>query len=88
MTRKEALTFKRISARNGDILLRVCPKCEPYKDWFTYKRWKAQGEQVARGQHGTRLAVILEIEKEDENGEKTIETRPWTAVVFCRHQIK
>ena len=87
MTKQEALSFKRFSVINGAILLRKCPKCTPYKDWFTYARWEAQGKHIAKGQHGTKLTVILETEKEDENGERVIETRPLTATVFCRHQL-
>jgi len=87
MTKSEALTFKRFSAYNAAILKKACSNCEPYKDWFTYDRWQAQSEQVAKGQHGTKLAVILEIKKEDEEGEEEIVTHPWTATVFCRHQL-
>jgi len=87
MTKDEAKKFKYYSAVNAKILRNKCPECEPYKDWFTYKRWEAQSEQVARGQKGTRLTTYVETEVELENGKTEIETHPVTATVFCKHQL-
>ena len=62
--------------------------CEPYQDWFTYGRWRAQGQQVQQGEKGTNLAIYIETEKEDkETGEITRGKRPWHTRVFCRHQV-
>lgn len=88
MTSKEACSFEHFSAINAAILCSICSKCEPYKDWFTYKRWIAQDKQVAQGQHGTKLQVIQQLEEKDDNGEIISEFRRWNAVVFCRHQLK
>lgn len=87
MTEKEAKTFKRFSKINAAILCEACSECEPYKDWYTYKRWKAQKKQVGRGQRGVKLSIILETKKEDKDGKIETNRRPWRASVFCRHQL-
>ena len=88
MTKKQATTFERFSEKNAAILESICPACEPYKDWFTYRRWLAQGEQVAKGQHGTRLTVIVERDDDDDEADTIQHADVWHAVVFCRHQLK
>jgi len=60
--------------------------CRAYADWFTYKRWTAQGMQVQRGEHGVKLTVYVP-NKPDEDGEST-GTHPWHSTVFCRCQVK
>ena len=87
MTTKEATTFDRFSEKNAEILKGICSKCEPYIDWFTYKRWLAQGKQVARGGHGVRLTVIVEKDEDDQKDKATKTAKVWHAVVFCRHQV-
>lgn len=95
MTAEEARSFDRISTANILVLteaarLRGC-SCEPYRDWFTYNRWRAQGYQVQRGEHGTPLTVMIQHEKREAgpDGEECVTTvsRPWTAHVFCRCQV-
>jgi antirestriction protein ArdC len=88
MTKKEATTFERFSAVNAAILESVCPSCEPYKDWFTYKRWEAQGKQVAKGQHGTRITVVVNKDDDDDDEQTVKYAKVWHAVVFCRHQVE
>ena len=34
--------------------------CEPYRDVFTYRRWKAQGFRVERGEKAIRLPLIYQ----------------------------
>ena len=87
MTSQEARTFNHFSAKNAAILEVACDKCQPYEDWFTYRRWEAQGEQVAKGQHGTKLLTIIETEEEGDNKKLQVIKRPWQATVFCRHQL-
>jgi len=55
MTEAEAKHFDRHSATNTAILESVRPDCKAYEDWFTYKRWKAQGKQVARARRDKNL---------------------------------
>jgi len=91
MTRDEAVTFERHSMTNALLLAdaaqaRGCD-CKPYRDWFTYRRWLAQGYQVRKGEHGVRLGVIIATEREDEDGNKVTRTRPWGTTVFCRCQV-
>lgn len=87
MTSIEAKKFNYYSAKNAEILTAICPKCQPYKDWFTFKRWLAQGETVAKNQHGSRIYVI--IEKEVTNTDGSIEKVEFKRMipVFCRHQL-
>ena len=62
--------------------------CEAYKDVFTYRRWKAQGKQVQKGQKGFKLQVFVKKEWEDKEGNKNWKTYPKTTTVFCRCQVK
>ncbi len=87
MTQLQAVTFDHQSEKNAELLKTICDKCEPYKDWFTYKRWEAQNAQVARGQHGTKIGVLAEEKELKLNGETETQKHFCKAVVFCRHQI-
>jgi antirestriction protein ArdC len=65
--------------------------CKAYEDWFTYPRWRAQGYQVRKGEHGVPLITFGEFEDEEEeitddqaHGRKR---RPWHTRVFCRCQV-
>ncbi len=84
LTAAEAISFNRYSAANASqVQARLSCGCEPYKDVFTYNRWRAQGYQVMRGQKAVKLPIIIE---KEEDGE--VKKRFWTAAVFCRHQVK
>ncbi len=97
LTAEAATVFESYSVANASILARTAKekgcKCEAYADWFTYARWHAQGFQVRRGEHSTRLPVYLPAHKtvrDDQTGEeRRVEAgkRPWTAHVFCRCQV-
>jgi len=94
MTAQEATRFDRKSLASELILLdaareRDC-SCQPYVDWFTYKRWRAQGFQVQKGEHGIKLTTYIPKFKTDpDTGEKVPDgTRPWYTTVFCRCQVK
>lgn len=92
MTSEEAITFERYSPANAIILSAMASsrgcQCQPYEDWYTYKRWLAQKMQVQRGEKATQLMTFIPVYK-IENGER-IETgkRPWTSSVFCRCQVR
>jgi hypothetical protein len=95
MTAEEARQFDHMSAQNAVLLrdaaaLRGC-ECEPYRDWFTYGRWRAQGYQVQKGEHGVRLGIIIKSERREQvDGEEKVTTtrRPWSTHVFCRCQVQ
>jgi antirestriction protein ArdC len=62
--------------------------CKPYVDWFTYNRWKAQGMQVQKGEHGVKLTTYPKEEVVDkETGKIKTISRPKTTTVFCRCQV-
>jgi len=95
MTADEAKTFGGYSIGNAMVLAmaakaRGCD-CQPYKDWFTYRRWRAQGCQVQKGEHGVKLSVFVKTERKDKdaagNDVTTTDSFPWMTTVFCRHQV-
>ena len=50
---------------------------EPRVNVFTFNAWKALGRVVRKGEHGVKITVWIETEK---NGEKA--RRPWHTTVF------
>ena len=94
MTAEQARTFDGHSAANATILTHAAEQrgcqCKPYQDWYTYKRWRAQGMQVQKGEKGTKLGTFIPTYTTDsDTGEKVkTGTRPWTSHVFCRCQVK
>ena len=93
MNEQEAKSFTGYSMANALIVAAAAAKrgcqCQPYEDWYTYKRWLAQGYQVKRGEHGVRLSTFVEMTKTDDEGNKVnVGKRPWTSIVFCRCQVE
>jgi hypothetical protein len=94
MTADDARTFKTFSIGNATAIAEAlqekgCMTCLPYEDVFTFNRWKALGYHVKKGEHGMRIPVINEVEKEDqESGEVVTRKLFHTSVVFCRHQVE
>jgi len=90
MTAEEATTFTRHSIANAMLLIKAAESrgcgCKPYRDWYTYRRWLAQGYQVRKGEHGVRIGIIVTTEQE-EDGNKVTKSRPWGTTVFCRCQV-
>jgi antirestriction protein ArdC len=92
LTATSAVTFDHRSAKHSAMLrdaamLRGC-RCEPYKDWFTYRRWQALGYQVRKGEHGIHLSVYVESEVQDaDTGDVRKETHRGGTTVFCRCQV-
>lgn len=56
---------------------------KPRENVFTFNAWKALGRVVKKGEHGVRVVVWIETEKD---GQKT--RRPWSATVFHESQTK
>ena len=90
LTRETARQFNRYSVANAVTVKQALPcGCEPYVDVFTYRRWKAQGMQVQRGEKAIRLPLIYQrTEQDPETGEETTERRMGRSAVFCRCQVK
>ena len=89
-TPETARQFDRFSVANAVAIKQALScGCEPYRDVFTYNRWKAQGYQVQRGEKAIRLPLIKTVTKKDaETGKE--ETRRVTSrsAVFCRCQVR
>lgn len=94
MTAQQAQSFDRIPMAHIAILDHAAKShgcsCQAYVDWFTYNRWKAQGQQVQKGEKGTKLTKYVPVHKVNkETGEKEqVGIRPKGYSVFCRHQVK
>jgi len=95
MTAEQAVRFERHSPTSAAILAmaaagRGC-ECEAYRDWYTYRRWQAQGYQVRRGEHGVKLLTYAEVKvkADGDDGATTTTTRrrPVATTVFCRCQV-
>ena len=89
-TPETARQFDRFSVANAVTVKKSLPcGCEPYVDVFTYRRWKAQGFQVQRGQKAIKLPLIYKRSETDpKTGEQTETRRIGRSAVFCRCQIK
>ena len=89
-TPETARQFDRFSVANAVAVKQALPcGCEPYVDVFTYKRWKAQGFQVQRGEKAIRLPLIyLRTRADPETGDERQERRMGRSAVFCRCQVK
>ncbi len=97
MTTDEAITFDGFSMANATLAAHALratgachANCQPYADIFTYRRWLAQGQQVQKGQHGARLAIIVETQPGETDADGT-EHPPRRLChhtsVFCRCQV-
>lgn len=89
-TPETARQFDRYSVANAVAVKQALAcGCEPYRDVFTYQRWKAQGFQVQRGERALRLPLVYAREVVDPETDATHnERRLGRSAVFCRHQVK
>ena len=93
MTASEATSFERMSVANAvEVIKTFACGCQPYKDVFTFNRWKAQGFFVRRGEHALKLPVLKHAIKSElaDDGTK-LESEyaiHGTSYVFCRHQVE
>jgi hypothetical protein len=88
-TPETAKHFGRFSILNAATVIEGRPcGCEPYRDVFTYNRWRAQGFQVRKGEKSLRLPVIITVTVKNE-AENTEESRRIgrNVPVFCRCQV-
>ena len=88
-TPQTARQFDRFSVANAVTVKKSLRcGCEPYVDVFTYRRWKAQGFQVQRGQKAIKLPLIYKRSEIDaKTGEQTETRRIGRSAVFCRCQV-
>lgn len=91
MTATEAKSFNRVSLANMVAVRRALKcGCQPYRDVFTFWRWKAQGFSVRKGEKSIHIPVVINTpESEDaDTGEIKHGARLlWTGHVFCRCQV-
>ena len=93
MTAVQATTFENGRSLTSEVALAVAAQehgcqCEAYVDWFTYKRWQAQGMQVRKGEHGVHLTTWIHYTTTDSKGNEVERVRPKSTTVFCRCQVK
>ena len=90
LTPEAARRFDRFSIANAVTLKERLPcGCEPYVDVFTYRRWKAQGFQVQRGEKAIRLPLIYRrTERDARTGQEITKERIGRSAVFCRCQVR
>ena len=92
MNAEDARNFAHFSVHNAVQAQMACPEgaCEAYRDIFTFRRWRAQGWVVRKGEHGTTVTTWVPITKRNaEVGDATeVKRRPKRAVLFCRHQVE
>lgn len=96
LTPEQATSFERYSPTNAAMAAAQLVEsgacdgtCKPYEDIYTFNRWKAQGMQVQKGQHGAKLTILIHGSKIDDKTGKVVEfSHPWHTTVFCRHQVK
>jgi antirestriction protein ArdC len=94
MSAEEARTFPHFSVHNAVQAQMACPEstCEAYRDIFTYRRWRAQGYAVRKGEKGAAVTTWITTASRDRDGDADGEAkpsrRPKRAVLFCRHQVE
>lgn len=91
MNPEDARAFTHFSVHNAVQAQMACPEgsCEAYSDIFTFRRWRAQGLVVRKGEHGTTVTTWIPVTKTNAKGEEQVaRRRPNRAVLFCRHQVE
>src|SRR6266542_49520 len=86
---KEARTFQHFSVHNAAQAQQACSErtCRAYRDIFTYRRWRAQGYRVRRGETGTAVTTWIATTRIGEDDEPVVVRRPKRTVLFCRHRV-
>ena len=89
-TPEEATKFDTFSRQNYLTVLSATTtkgcNCDPYKQVYTYERWRGQGFQVQRGEKALcKILTFLPVKDKDTNRIRTI---PRHCSVFCKCQVK
>ena len=89
-TPETARRFDRYSAANAVAITQALScDCQPYQDVFTYRRWKAQGFQVQRGEAAIRLPLVYQrTERDPKTGQEKTTRRHGRSALFCRCQVR
>jgi antirestriction protein ArdC len=90
MTADDARAFEHFSVHNAVQAEMACAEgsCRAYSDIFTFRRWRAQGLVVRKGEKGTTVTTWVPVPTQTDNEESTVRRRPKRAVLFCRHQVE
>lgn len=90
MTADDARQFPHFSVHNAVQAEMSCPaqSCRAYADIFTFRRWRALGFVVRKGEKGTTITTWIPIKRDDNTEARTTRRRPKRAVLFCRHQVE
>ncbi len=91
LTAESAKSFSTFSMANYSALKMSLPcGCEPYKDVFTFNRWRAQGFQVCKGSKAVKLPLVIEREVKDKTTGEVVGSKRFIggSAVFCRCQVK
>jgi len=91
MTADDARQFQHFSVHNAVQAEMACVEsgCRAYVDIFTFRRWRAQGFVVRKGEKGSTVTTWVPVGKKTESEEGgDIRRRPKRAVLFCRHQVE
>lgn len=90
MSADDARQFPHFSVHNAVQAEMACPaqSCRAYTDILTFRRWRALGFAVRKGEKGTTITTWIPVTRTEEEGEQTTtKRRPKRAVLFCRHQV-
>ncbi len=89
MTADDARQFEHFSVHNAVQAEMACAEgtCRAYADIFTFRRWRAQGFIVRKGEKGTTVTTWVPVPTKNDD-ETTTRRRPKRAVLFCRHQVE
>ena len=89
MTQLQAVSFERFSVANAvTVETSLSCGCRAYEDVYTYRRWRAQGYQVMKGERAIKLPQVrVVLEENKDTGETTDRRLFHTAAVFCKHQV-
>lgn len=90
MTADDARQFDHFSVHNAVQAEMACAEgsCHAYTDIFTFRRWRAQGFIVRKGEKGTTVTTWVPVPTQNDTDETTVRRRPKRAVLFCRHQVE
>jgi len=92
MTVEDARNFEHFSVHNAVQAEMACTEqtCRAYIDIFTFRRWRAQGLVVRKGEKGTTITTWIADARAKANADDTQASRqrPKRAVLFCRHQVE
>lgn len=98
MTADEARSFDATSLRSfSEVMEQLQCECLPYRDVYTFRRWKAQGYYVRKGQKAIQYSTWIKPDNgrgdDDENDDDQEQREDPQLImkrvsVFCRCQVE